>query len=294
MKAALFPAAILAGALLASCEGWAIGTGIGGEDAGRVIDHRHAALEALPEPEVKAAKAALSIAYWHTSHGSQLVTGMDGFFGGKGLYTYGSSPASGELPLVERSPDVGAFGSFAAFQDDVRSYLAGNPGTNVVMASWCGQVSGSSEEAIDAYLAAMDGLESEYTGVAFVYMTGHADGSGLAGNLHLRDQQIRAYCEENEKWLFDFYDIECYDPDGAYFGDKLVTDACNYDYDGDGVAEGGESGPSGGDRNWALDWQDEHPGEWWDCSSAHSQKLNANRKAVAAWRLFARIAEELD
>lgn len=274
-----------------SCE---IGTGLGGDETGRIIDHRHASVEDLSKSEVEAAKEKLSVVYWHTSHGSQLVTGMDGideFFGGEGLYEYSSAPASGELKLVEQSPDVGDFDSFA---QAVRDYLAADSTTNVVMASWCGQVSGSSEEDIDTYLSTIDGLESEYPDVVFVYMTGHADGSGLTGNLHLRNQQIRAYCEKNDKYLYDFYDIECYDPDGEYYGDKLVTDACVYDYDGDGTPEGDESGATGGDKNWALDWQDAHPGEWWDCSSAHSVALNANRKAMAAWRLFAAIAADLD
>lgn len=73
-----------------------------------------------------------------------------------------------------------------------------------------------------------------------------------------------------------------------------MTDACNYDSDNDGTAEGGESGPTGGDRNWAIDWQTDHPGGYWSCSSAHSQALNANRKAMAAWRLFAAIAAGMD
>jgi hypothetical protein len=126
-------------------------------------------------------------------------------------------------------------------------------------------------------------------------MTGHADGTGLTGNLHLRNLQIRDYCEANGKWLYDFYDIECYDPDGAYYGDKRVSDACNYDYDGDGATEGTESGPSGGDRNWAADWQDSHQegADWWACGSAHSLPLNANQKARAAWNLWVRLARSI-
>ena len=109
----------------------------------------------------------------------------------------------------------------------------------------------------------------------FVYMTGHPDGSGLTGNLHVRNQQIRDYCEANNKILYDFDDIESYDPDGNYFGDKNVTDSCAY---------------NGG--NWAIEWQDSHTQgvDWYDCDSAHSQPLNANLKAYAAWWLWARLA----
>jgi hypothetical protein len=30
--------------------------------------------------------------------------------------------------------------------------------------------------------------------------------------------------------------------------------------------------------------------DWYDCSSAHSEPLNANMKAYAAWWLWARLA----
>jgi hypothetical protein len=141
----------------------------------------------------------------------------------------------------------------------------------------------------------MSALEAEYPAVRFVYMTGHADGTGTGGNLHAMDQRIRAYCAARGKYLYDFYDIECYDPDGTYYGDRHVTDGCNYDADGSGDTEqsGDPAEPEGGDRNWASDWQAAHPGAWWDCSAAHSKPLNACRKAMAAWRLWTRIAAGL-
>jgi hypothetical protein len=103
-----------------------------------------------------------------------------------------------------------------------------------------------------------------------------------SGNLHLRNQQIRDYCTANGKVLYDFYDIELYDPDGNYYGDKSVNDNCDYDSDGNGSL----------DANWAIDWQNSHIEnvDWYNCPSAHSQPLNANRKAYAAWWLWARIA----
>jgi hypothetical protein len=112
-------------------------------------------------------------------------------------------------------------------------------------------------------------------------MTGHTDGSGETGNLHLRNRQIRDYCIQNNKVLYDFYDIELYDPDGNYYGDKRVDDACDYDSDGNGSR----------DTNWAVEWQNTYSQglDWYSCSSAHSQPLNANRKAYAAWWLWARL-----
>ena len=138
----------------------------------------------------------------------------------------------------------------------------------------------SSEANITTYLTLMDGLEHDYPAVRFVYMTGHLDGTGLNGNLHARNEQIRAYCSTNNKTLFDFADIESYNPDGTYFGDKSPNDNCDYDANGDGSPE----------SNWAIEWQNAHPGQWYQCSAAHSQPLNANMKASAAWWLWARIA----
>jgi len=62
----------------------------------------------------------------------------------------------------------------------------------------------------------------------------------------------------------------------------MANDNCDYDSNGDGRR----------DKNWATDWQDSHTEDvdWYECSSAHSQALNANRKAYAAWYLWARLA----
>jgi hypothetical protein len=125
----------------------------------------------------------------------------------------------------------------------------------------------------------MNGLENDYPGVVFVYMTGHLDGTGEEGNLNLRNEQIRSFCTDNGKCLYDFADIESYDPDGAYYLNLGADDACGYDSDGNGSR----------DSNWAIEWQTANPGMWYECDSAHSQPLNANLKAYAAWHLWARI-----
>ncbi|HPM72904.1 MAG TPA: hypothetical protein PLE25_08025 [Spirochaetales bacterium] len=272
-------AIMIATALISVACDWEIGTDLpntvtsGGATGRRttLIDHRSATIDGLSDAELAAARA-LRVAYWHTSHGSQLVTGndgMDAFYGGRGRFVLGGQDG---LALDEQGTDIGNPG-LEDFDASVRAYLADHADTDVVMASWCGQVSGASEAMIDRYLEIMEALEAEFGSVDFVYMTGHADGSGLSGNLHIRNQQVREHCVANGSWLYDFYDIECYDPDGTYYGDRNVDDACGYD---------------GG--NWARAWQDAHPGQWWECSSAHSEPLNANQKAKAAWRLWALLA----
>jgi len=251
-----------------------------------IIDHRHTDLKDVPLEWITKAKTNLHIAYGHTSHGSQITDGMTGLVGFAGdMYAWNNGGTGGALDLHDQAMG-GDVGYYPQWVDNTRSYLgqvnsatgrgSANPDVNVIIWSWCGQAAGLTEQQmISNYLAPMTQLETEYPNVAFVYMTGHTNGSGLTGNLHLRNQQIRDYCNANKKILFDFEDIESYDPDGKYFGDKSVTDSCAY---------------SGG--NWATEWQSSHTlgVDWYQCSSAHSEPLNANLKAYAAWWLWARLA----
>jgi hypothetical protein len=251
-----------------------------------IIDHRCTDLDAIPQEWITKAKSDLHIAYGHTSHGSQITDGMAGLVGFAGdMYAWNNGGTGGALDLHDCAMG-GDVGYYPQWVDNTRSYLgkvdqttgrgSANPDVNVIIWSWCGQAAGLTEQQmISNYLAPMTQLETEYPDVAFVYMTGHTDGTGLTGNLHLRNQQIRDYCEANKKILYDFEDIESYDPDGKYFGDKNVADGCAY---------------SGG--NWATEWQNSHTQgvDWYQCSSAHSQPLNANLKAYAAWWLWARLA----
>ncbi len=254
------------------------------EAADLIIDHRCTRLDLIPGTWISEAKQKLHIAYGHTSHGSQITDGMTGLATFKGsVYSWNNGGTGGVLDLHDYAMP-GDLGNpdRSAWATQTRTYLASNTDVNVIIWSWCGQVSAATEADINTYLNLMTGLEADFPDIKFVYMTGHLDGTGLSGNLHLRNEQIRNYCRTNKKLLFDFADIECYNPDGVYFGDKKPNDACDYDSDGNGSA----------DSNWAVQWQNSHsPGvDWYSCSSAHSQPLNANQKAYAAWWLWARIA----
>jgi len=249
-----------------------------------IIDHNNTGLNSIPSEWITAAKENLHIAYQHTSHGSQLTTGMTGLVTFKGTaYNWNNGGSGGALDLHDyaMSGDLGAPDrtSWAAL---TRTYLTANPDVNVIIWSWCGEVSSATVADINTYLDLMTALESDFKNVKFVYMTGHLDGTGQTGNLHLRNEQIRDFCKGNGKILFDFADIECYNPDGAYFGNKKPNDACAYDTNSDGSLDG----------NWATEWQNAHiqGTDWYSCSSAHSQPLNANLKAYAAWWLWARLA----
>jgi hypothetical protein len=254
------------------------------EPVDMIIDHRCMKLNSIPSGMITAAKQNLHIAYSHTSHGSQLTDGMTGLIQFKGtVYNWNNGGTGGALDLHDYAMD-GDLGApdRTTWATLTRTYLNANPDVNVIIWSWCGQVSSASEADITTYLNLMTSLENDYKNVKFVYMTGHLDGTGLTGNLHLRNEQIRNYCRTNKKTLFDFADIEVYNSDGVYFGDKKPNDACDYDNNNDGTTEG----------NWAIEWQNSHTmgTDWFNCSSAHSQPLNANQKAYAAWWLWARLA----
>lgn len=240
-----------------------------------VADHTTASdFESIPENAINQAKASLHIAYGHTSHGSQLITGMEALAATDNLYNgldLRDSPFSGASDLG--NPDR------TAWATATRNYLNANSDINVIIWSWCGQVDGTEAE-IQQYLDLMNQLEQDYPDVKFVYMTGHLNGTGGLGNVNQRNQQIRNYCVANNKILFDFADIESYDPDGATNYMLLnADDGCNYS-----------------NGNWATQWIAANPSHdlttlATNCGGcAHSETLNCVLKGRAVWWLWARLA----
>jgi hypothetical protein len=267
-----------------------------------IIDHTCTDITAIPLQYIEAAKQQLVIAYGHTSHGSQLTDGMSELVafannGGKGMshpkntFAWNDEGTGGALHLDDYAMD-GDVGYYPDWYNNTISYLGpanaatgkgeNNPTVNVIMWSWCGQAAGYSEsQMVSDYLTPMSKLEKEYFNVKFIYMTCHLDGSGAEGNLNKRNEQIRNYCKANNKILYDFADIESYDPDGKVnYMELYGNDNCDY------------TSVTGGSKNWATDWQESHTEnvDWYSCSAAHSQSLNGNRKAYAAWWMFARMA----
>ncbi len=244
-----------------------------------VTNHNHSHLDDLkriPEEWIEKAKADLHIMYWHTSHGSQLLEGMtylDDFMNTTDLYAFNNGGTGGALDIDEASADVS--NNLDALLDMTRAYLdnPANREVNVVMWAWCYME--TSFEHVDNYLSNMSQLELEYSNVSFVYTTGPLDGLGEDGPVNLACERIREYCEKYDKILYDFADIESYDPDDNYFLDLGAEDTCDYD---------------GG--NWALEWQATHTEgvHWYDCDPAHTKAVNGNMKAYGAWNLFAKLA----
>ncbi len=240
------------------------------------IDHTCTDLSAIPHEYLDGARGAFRIWYGHTSHGNQITVGitvLQDLYGNP--YSWNEDGSGGALSYQETYGDLGHNGDLA-WETATREQLdAPDNDRNVVMWSWCGGVSDNTPDGINTYLNAMNQLEQDYPGVHFIYMTGHLDGSGTEGILNQMNNLIRTYCASNNKTLFDFADIESYDPDGDFFMDRYADDGCNYD---------------GG--NWAMEWCSEHSGSdlCTDCSCDHSQPLNCNLKGRAFWWMMARMA----
>jgi len=247
-----------------------------------LIDHNCTDLSALSAEWVTAAKNNLHIAYGHTSHGSQLISGMDALrtHFSEDTFDWSEQDEAGSLHLDDyaMNADVG----YVGWDDHTRIYLDSHEECNVIIWSWCGQV--NSVDLPSHYLQPMTQLETEYPHVSFVYMTGHVEGEGPDGSVRRANDEIRTYCAENNKILYDFADIERFDPDGDIDYQTLnVTDGCRYYRDGESY-------------NWATEWIANNPDSELSqiasqCSyCAHSEALNCVRKGIAAWWLWARIA----
>jgi hypothetical protein len=245
-----------------------------GQKKAIIIDHNCCDITKVPDNYVSQAKSQFRIAYGHTSHGSQIPSGMSLLAAvPNSIYIY--NKGTGSLYLNDASALPGDLGNpdRTSWATSTRNALNNNTlNINMIMWSWCGQVDGS-ESDINTYLTLMNQLELDFPNITFVYMTGHLNGTGVTGNVNKRNEQIRKFCLENNKTLFDFADIESYDPDGKYFLDKNADDGCNY---------------NGG--NWAEEWCTNNPGKCGSCSCAHSQCLNCQQKGKAFWWMMARLA----
>ncbi len=258
-----------------------------------IIDHNCTDITQIPQTAIEQAKTDLHIAYGHTSHGSQLTDGMSGLIdfvngGGLGLslptdiFDWNNGGTGGALDLHDYAMG-GDCGYYPQWYNNTINYLddPSHSDVNVIIWSWCGQVDDkyAAGTLASEYLVPMAQLEVDYPAVTFIYMTGHVDHWDDANN-KAANQMIRDYCNANDKVLYDFADIESYDPDGTFF--EFPHDNCNYYASEYGALLG----------NWATEWQDSHTVgvDWYNCSSAHSQPLNANLKAYAAWWLWATLA----
>ena len=107
----------------------------------------------IPDTMFALVQSSYQIYYGHTSHGSQIITGLS---------LLADEDTLIQLPTInEVSDDLGHNGD-TSWVAPTRSWLDAHPECNMVMWSWCGGASDNTEAGIDAYLLAMTGLEADY------------------------------------------------------------------------------------------------------------------------------------
>jgi hypothetical protein len=236
---------------------------------GRIIDHNCLNINRIPAQWVAAVKANLTIHYAHTSHGEQMLEGLDlaerehaGFDSDYQDCVLPTDP--NYMRILNGNPDVGD-GTCNTYveppdywqtQDGVDWVNALLPatGVNVSMWMWCTQQNDNSSADIDQYLAAIEAFEATNPGVTFIYCTGPSDEANA--NRYNRNKQVRDYCIAHDKWLFDFEDMETW-------------------YNGVQYKENG------------IPTRDPHFG---DEDHHHTNEANCRNKGIAYWWLMARIA----
>lgn len=267
-----------------------------------IIDHRTTNIGSVSSSCINTIKSNLHIAYSHTSHGNQIIDGMDMLAAWNSNYAYSFSGGSGVLHF-EDYYGYGDDSGFAtggcydlsncdSYSDGLlgptREYLD-NAGRdiNVIMWSWC-SIYGHD---INQYLDNMKTIITEYPNVKFVFITGHTEGATNNPNVDARNNQIRnfvnndAFCNTHQCILFDFADIEEHNPSGEDFMSRGINQDLSY---------------SGG--NWGTDWMNTHSDTHsqlavrqrnFGCSHSTSVPgayLNCALKGEAVWNLFGKIA----
>lgn len=233
----------------------------------------------------------MTVHYAHTSHGSQITTGLEGLEARDATYAVARRMSGSEgLPPAEtpaalriydgNPPDTyitpELYWDSAGGLDATRA-VAGTGRYNVSMWSWCGQQSSNDAATVNRYLAAMSGLQGQFSNMRFVLMTGHTDGTDTPTQprtLKYNNKLVRDYAIANGMALFDFADIESHDPAGTSYPTTNGTDSCA----------------------WCSAWCQSHPSDCVNlpnCSGGHLSGVNGLvciQKAKAFWWMMARLA----
>ena len=140
---------------------------------------------------------------------------------------------------------------------------------DVSLWTWCGQMNYYSDAQIQEYIDVMAQFESEYPATTFVYYTGHTEGTPPGSTLWVHNNMVRQHVQDTNAVLFDFADIESYDPSGIFY--PTANDDCG----------------------WCDDWCAAHPGNF-ECQQlpgcSHTHGLQCTLKGQAFWYLMARLA----
>ena len=288
------------------------------EAEGIIADHtaaKESVLRSIPLKYLNAAKKNLHIMYCGTSHSSQLVDGMRGLMsyknGDEKLFSvnFEGKTIPGSLDLYYRPPEIFPAKAKDLSRDDTDKkrrtnyyyatiqYLDSNPKCNVVMWSWC-SIEGHNvqiyldnfEDLIDLYKAGGPKGRTTQNEVLFVFMTGYARGNQgddptAKNSPFVNAKKIKKYCNDKGYYCHDYWSQDVYN----YQNDKYMPH---------------ESGNNNAQHRAFIDSHVVGT-HWFECRDwqtgevkwpAHcnaeltAQHLTGNRRAYAAWYLWAGIA----
>lgn len=200
-----------------------------------IIDHTCTDIAKIPAEWITKVKQLLNIHYAHTSHGEQITVGLERLSQANAAYTMNSvnppPPAStyafwydncnipsstNHLTMMDGqyydnycetyvTPDLYWESSYGM---NVTRSVLNSFNVNVSLWAWCSQQDYYSQAETQKYLDKMSQLEKEYPDITFIYMTGNAQSEEQ--NRLDRNNQVRNYCKNNKKILFDFADLDCW------------------------------------------------------------------------------------
>jgi hypothetical protein len=251
-----------------------------------LIDHTSTDLDQVPTYWIDQART-LILHYAHTSHGTQVTQYLSNLAENP-LYAISATWAEEEPPT-----------SLPSCADDTLCVYDGNPPEQYIepddywetsegitrtkavsntgffdasMWAWCGQASEYTEAQVQTYLNIMKDWDAA-DNMRFILMTGHTDGG--SATLTRNNNMIRQYAQDHNMVLFDFADIETYDPLGGG----------PYDNDWEGTC------------TWCTDFCTAHPAYCTDLpiQCVHSEKYEQAQlfcvlKSQALWWMMARLA----
>ncbi|MGA9398801.1 MAG: hypothetical protein WBV22_11140 [Anaerolineaceae bacterium] len=259
---------------------------------GLIIDHRHIDITRIPDEWLTKARD-LTIHYAHTSHGGQILEGMQYLETFKDSTKYAFAVQTGGTPPtlpaganILKIYDGNNYPSNTYITPDL--YWEGIDGINHTLStantglfdystwSWCGQAEYYSNDSINEYLSQINAFDAAYPDMRFILMTGH-NVTDPGTSLLVHNQMIRNYAIANNLILFDFADIETYDPDGVFYN------PATWDY-------------TDGNCPWCNTWCASHSSYCSNLPSncAHQSAvyggLFCKMKAQAFWWMMARLA----
>jgi hypothetical protein len=253
----------------------------GENPAAIIIDHTATDLSRIPDQWISAARQ-LTFHFGHTSHGSQIIAGLGYWNRRDDKYNF---KVKGDPPGLPSGTDLLKLYDGNNYNGD--DYITpelywstpdGLSHTRSVadtglfdfsMWSWCGQQSDNSLATVQQYVNAMASLQASYPDMRFILMTGHTD--PWSTRLQRNNDKVWHEASSKGRVLFDFADMERFDPDGNYY--PGADDSCP----------------------WCDSWCKSHPEQCVDLPDndgecAHSHGFMCRQKGAAFWWMMARLA----